>query len=162
MCHYWFRIDYFRLNLHLIIEILAHICWRSEFIIVRSSCWEITRNNSLNYFKFCPVFDKDCLHFWKGDASVPPPWQVPIYNNGEVKIYVYRYAHFRHIDNGSQWANEQLWLIIVLFSFSLPLNFGQFWYDLKGANVCINDLVKFLKNCGEMYSKLLEIYLKIV
>ncbi len=47
MCHDWFRIDYFKLNLHLIIEILAHICWRSEFIIARSLCWEITRNNSI-------------------------------------------------------------------------------------------------------------------
>ncbi len=46
MCHDWFRIDYFRLNLHLIIEILVHVCW-SEFIIVRSLCWEVTRNNSI-------------------------------------------------------------------------------------------------------------------
>ncbi len=43
MCHDWFRIDYFRLNLHLIIEVLVHICWRSEFIIVRSLCCEITQ-----------------------------------------------------------------------------------------------------------------------
>ncbi len=78
MGHDWFRIDYFRLNLHLIIEILVHICWRNEFIIVRSLCWEITRNNSVNYFEFCPVFDKDCLHFRKCDASAPPPCQVPI------------------------------------------------------------------------------------
>ncbi len=48
-------------------EILVHICWRSEFIIARPLCWEITRNNAVNYFEFCPVFDKNCLHFWKGD-----------------------------------------------------------------------------------------------
>ncbi len=49
MCRNWFWINYFRLNLHLIIEILAHICWRSEFIIARPLCWEITRNNAVNY-----------------------------------------------------------------------------------------------------------------
>ncbi len=42
MCYDWFRIDFFRLNLHFIIEILVHICWGSEFIIV-SLCWEITQ-----------------------------------------------------------------------------------------------------------------------
>ncbi len=36
------------------------------------------RNNSVNYFKFCPAFDKDCLHFRKCDASVPAPWRVSI------------------------------------------------------------------------------------
>ncbi len=79
MCHNWFWIDYFRLNLHLIIEIFVHICWRSEFIIARPLYWEITRNNPVNYFEFCPVFDKDSLHFRKGDASAPPLWQVPIW-----------------------------------------------------------------------------------
>ncbi len=49
MCHDWFRIDKFRLNLHLIIEILANICWRNEFIIVRSLCWEITGLIILNF-----------------------------------------------------------------------------------------------------------------
>ncbi len=77
MCHNWFWIDYFRLNWYLIIEILVHICW-SKFIIARPLCWEIIRNNAVNYFKFCPVFDKDCLHFQKGDASAPPLWHVPI------------------------------------------------------------------------------------
>ncbi len=78
ICHNWFWIDYFRWNLHLIIEILVYICWRSEFIIARLLCWEITRNNAVNYFEFCPVFVKDCLHFRKGDASAPPLWWVPI------------------------------------------------------------------------------------
>ncbi len=64
MCHNWFWIDYFWLNWHLIIEILVHICWRSEFTITRP-CSEITRNNTVNYFEFCHVFDKDCLHFRK-------------------------------------------------------------------------------------------------
>ncbi len=68
MCHNWFWIDYFRLNWHLIIEILAHIC-RSEVIIARPLCWEITRNNMVNYFKFSPVFEKDCLHFRKERAT---------------------------------------------------------------------------------------------
>ncbi len=87
MCHVWFRIDYFRLNLHLIIEILVPICWRSEFIIARSLCWEITRNNSINYFKFFPAFDKDYLHFWKYDASSPQLWRVPIgHINGALRF----------------------------------------------------------------------------
>ncbi len=29
------------------------------------------RNNTVNYFEFCPAFDKDSLHFRKGDASAP-------------------------------------------------------------------------------------------
>ncbi len=63
MCHTWFWIDYFILNLHLIIKIYAHIWWRSEFITVRPLCWEITRNNAVNYFEFCLVFDKDSYIF---------------------------------------------------------------------------------------------------
>ncbi len=43
MCHDWFRTGYFGLNLRLIIEIFGRICWKSEFIIVRSRCWEITQ-----------------------------------------------------------------------------------------------------------------------
>ncbi len=86
ICHDWFRIDYFSLNLHLIIEILVHICWRSEFIIARPLCWKITRNNSVNYFEFCPVFDKDCLHFPKCDASVPPLWAVPVKTQNLVML----------------------------------------------------------------------------
>ncbi len=78
MCRNWFWIDYFRLNLHLIMEILVHTGWRSEFIIARPLCWEITRNNTVNYFEFCPIFDKDSLHFRKGDASAPPLWRVLI------------------------------------------------------------------------------------
>ncbi len=50
-----------------------------------------------------------------------------VYNDGEAMIYVYHYEHLRHIDSGPQWANELLSLIIVLFSFSLPLNFWQSW-----------------------------------
>ncbi len=57
-------------------------------------------------------------------------------------MYIYHYAHFRHIDSGSQRVNELL-LIIVFFSFLLPLYFLQSCYNLKGANVCINYLVKF-------------------
>ncbi len=37
------------------------------------------RNNSVNYFEFWPTFDKDCLHFWKCDASAPLPWWIPIW-----------------------------------------------------------------------------------
>ncbi len=55
-----------------------NICWRSKFIIPRPLCWEITRNNAVNYFEFCPVFDKDSSYFWKGDAGVPSLWRVPI------------------------------------------------------------------------------------
>ncbi len=68
---------------------------------------------------------------------------VYIYNDEEAMIYVYHYAHFRHIDSGSQSANELLSLIIVLFSFSLMLNLWQSWYDLKSANVWLNYLAKF-------------------
>ncbi len=78
MCHDWFRINYFTLNLHLIIDILVYICRRSEFTIVRSLCWEITRNNSVNCFRFCPAVDKDCLHFRMYDASAPQPWRVQL------------------------------------------------------------------------------------
>ncbi len=52
MCHNWFWIDYFRLNFHLIMEILATICWRREFIIARPLRWEINRNSAVNYFDF--------------------------------------------------------------------------------------------------------------
>ncbi len=30
------------------------------------------RNNLVNYFEFCPAFDKNCLHFRKCDACAPP------------------------------------------------------------------------------------------
>ncbi len=89
MCRDWFRID-FRLNLHLITEILVRICWRSKFIIVRSLRREITRNNWVNYFKFCPVFDKDCLHFQTCDTSAQLLWRVPIANPSEgMRVWLY-------------------------------------------------------------------------
>ncbi len=86
MCHGWFRIDYFRLNLHLIIEILVHNSFKKwiyycEIIMLR--------NNSVNYLKFCPPFNKDCLHFWKCDTSVPPLWRVPITNVLAIKLPSY-------------------------------------------------------------------------
>ncbi len=88
MCHNWFWIEYFRLNFHLIIEIFVHISWSSEFIIARPLCWEINRSNAVYYFEFCPVFDKDCLHFRKGDAGASPLWRVPIQISEPVVLLI--------------------------------------------------------------------------
>ncbi len=44
-------------------------------------------NNRVNYFKFCPTFDMDCLHFWKCDAIAPCPWWVPMCMRGETHYY---------------------------------------------------------------------------
>ncbi len=64
------------------------------------------------------------------------------------------YANFWCIDSGSQLANELLSLINVLSLFSFPLNFWKSWYDLKGANVCINYLVKFSQKLSENFFKI--------
>ncbi len=49
---------------------ISAYCCQSEFIIVRSLCWEITRNNSVNYFELRPVFDKNCLHWLWGSRRL--------------------------------------------------------------------------------------------
>ncbi len=93
MCHNWFWIDYFRLNLYLIIEILVCICWRNEFSIARPLCWEITRNNAVNYFEFCPVFDKDPYIF---ERAMPPLWRVPIVSKFRLLVSVILLTTFPH------------------------------------------------------------------
>ncbi len=45
---------------------------------MRPICSEITKNNAVNSFEFFPFFDKDSLHFRKGDPSAPPLWRVSI------------------------------------------------------------------------------------